>query len=57
MLQAGREHEVERGRMTTAERSADDKGFEDTQADLAVQSRLGGGKPENLEPDDDPAHH
>ena len=55
--QAAREHEVERERMTDAERRTDDESFEDRQADLAIQARLGGVDPERLLPDDNPEHH
>jgi|HubBroStandDraft_2_1064218.scaffolds.fasta_scaffold3124172_2 hypothetical protein len=49
------EHEVERERMTPAERRVDAESFEDRQADLATRARLGGGDPDRLLPDDDPS--
>ena len=55
--QAAREHEVERERMTDDERRTDDKSLEDRQADLAIQARFGGERPERLLPDDNPEHH
>jgi hypothetical protein len=51
---AAREHQIERERMTAAERRADDESFEDRQADLQTQALLGGGNPERLLPDDEP---
>jgi hypothetical protein len=50
------EREVERERMTPAERRLDAESFEDRQADLATQARLGGADPNRLLPDDDPSH-
>jgi len=46
--------EVGRERMTPAERSHAGERFEDRQADLAIEARLGGIDPERLLPDDDP---
>jgi hypothetical protein len=54
--QAVIEREVERERMTPAERQRDDESFEDRQADLATQALLGGVDPQRLLPDDDPRH-
>jgi hypothetical protein len=54
--EAALEHEVERERMTDAERRTDDESFEDRQADLAIQTRLGGVDPERLLSDDNPEH-
>lgn len=51
-VQAAEEHEVERERMTPAERRDDDESFEDKQADQVVESRLGGIDPERLLDDD-----
>jgi len=42
--------------MTAAERDTDDESFEDRQADLETQARLGGVDPGRLLPDDDPKH-
>jgi hypothetical protein len=54
---AAQEHEIERERMTGEERREDDESFEDRQADLATEARLGGIDPGRLLPDDDPEHH
>jgi hypothetical protein len=54
--EAAQEHEVERERMTGAERRNDDESLEDRQADLAAQARLGGDDPARLLPDDNPEH-
>jgi len=51
------EHEIERERMTDAERRSDDEGSEGRRADLQTQAMLGGVNPERLLPDDDPSHH
>jgi hypothetical protein len=56
-VEAAQEHQLERERMTPAERRTDDESFEDRQADLATQAHLGGGDPSRLLPDDDPKHH
>jgi hypothetical protein len=55
--EAAQEHEIERERMTPAERDSDDESFEDRQADLATEASLGGIDPDRLLPDDDPSHH
>jgi len=47
-----RAHEVERERMTAPERRSDSESFEDRQADLAIEARLGGIDPDRLLPDD-----
>jgi hypothetical protein len=52
--EAALEHEVERERMTGAERRHDDESVEDRQTDLATQARLGGVDPGRLLPDDHP---
>jgi len=49
---AVRAHEVERERMTAPERRSDSESFEDRQADLAIEARLGGIDPDRLLPDD-----